>query len=314
MKRGIALGVLLGILCLAGTAWAAYPEKPVTVIVPSNAGGGTDTMARLVAKFAEEYLGQPMVIVNKPGAGGQIGFESIARAKKDGYTIGCIYTPHVAAHVSAGRAKYTLDSFAPIANVVTDPGVLVVKADSPFNTVEELIAFAKENPGKLNGSTSGPGGDDDFALRQFEKAAGISINAVPSKGSSGQKAAVMGGHVDLAFMNASQVEAQVDSGELRLLGIMTVKRRSYLPELPTFKEMGYEVYSDSSRGFAAPAGVPKDVMAKLMEVFDKVLNDPEFIAASQGQLLLDILNADEYTMYLKNLQKTTDEAFKVAPW
>lgn len=314
MKRGIALGVLLGILCLAGTAWAAYPEKPVTVIVPSNAGGGTDTMARLVAKFAEEYLGQPMVIVNKPGAGGQIGFESIARAKKDGYTIGCIYTPHVAAHVSAGRAKYTLDSFAPIANVVTDPGVLVVKADSPFNTVEELIAFAKENPGKLNGSTSGPGGDDDFALRQFEKAAGISINAVPSKGSSGQKAAVMGGHVDLAFMNASQVEAQVDSGELRLLGIMTVKRRSYLPELPTFQEMGYEVYSDSSRGFAAPAGVPEDVMAKLMEVFDKVLNDPEFISASQGQLLLDILNADEYTMYLKNLQKTTDEAFKVAPW
>ncbi len=314
MKRTVfGFFMIVSLLC-AGSAWAAYPEKPVTVIVPSEAGGGTDTMARLVAKFAEKYLGQPMIIVNKPGAGGQIGFEAIARAKKDGYTIGCIYTPHVAAHVSAGRAQYTLDSFTPIANVVTDPGVLVVHPSSPFKTLEALVAFAKENPGKLTASTSGPGGDDDFALRQMEKAAGVTINAVPSKGSSDQKATIMGAHLDMAFMNASQVDSQIKSGELRCLGVMTAKRPSYLIEIPTMKELGYEVYSDSSRGFAAPAGMPEEAVSKIMEVFKSVLNDPDFIAAAQGQLLLDILDADSYGQYLRTLQKTTDDAFAVAPW
>lgn len=314
MRKLGLLCVLLGVVCFAGVAFASYPEKPVTIIVPSNAGGGTDTMARLVAKFAEKHLGQPIVIVNKPGAGGQIGFEYIARAKPDGYTIGCIYTPHVAAHVSAGRAQYTMDSFAPIANVVTDPGIVVVHPDSPFKTLGDLVAFAKENPGKLTGSTSGPGGDDDFALRQLEKAAGISINAVPSKGSSEQKAAIMGAHLDMAFMNVSQVDAQLESGELRPLGVMTKNRWNTLPDVPTCSEQGYVVLSDSSRGFAAPAGLPDDVMTKIIEVFDAALKDPEFIQASKGQLLLDVFQGEAYGEYLRTLQKNTDEAFAVAPW
>ncbi len=314
MKKLCLLCVIIGVFCLAGGAFASYPEKPVTIIVPSNAGGGTDTMARLVAKFAEKYLGQPIVIVNKTGAGGQIGFENIARAKPDGYTLGCIYTPHVAAHVSAGRAQYTMDSFAPIANVVTDPGILVVHPSSPFNTLEELVAFAKENPGKMTGSTSGPGGDDDFALRQLEKSAGITINAVPSKGSAEQKAAIMGAHLDMAFMNVSQVDVQLESGELRALGVMTKNRWNTLPEVPTCLEQGYEVLSDSSRGFAAPAGIPDDVMAKIMEAFDSALKDPEFLEASKGQLLLDVFKGDAYGDYLRTLQKNTDDAFAVAPW
>ncbi|SMG49781.1 tripartite tricarboxylate transporter substrate binding protein [Dethiosulfovibrio salsuginis] len=314
MRKLGLLCVLMGVLGFTGGAFAAYPEKPVTIIVPSNAGGGTDTMARLVAKFAEEHLGQPIVIVNKPGAGGQIGFEYIARAKADGYTIGCIYTPHVAAHVSAGRAKYTMDSFAPIANVVTDPGIIVVPSSSPFNTLEELVAHAKENPGKMTGSTSGPGGDDDFALRQLEKSAGIAINAVPSKGSAEQKAAIMGAHLDMAFMNVSQVDAQLESGELKALGVMTKNRWNTLPNVPTCVEQGYEVLSDSSRGFAVPAGVPDDVMAKIIEVFDSALKDPEFIEASKGQLLLDVFQGDVYGDYLRTLQKNTDAAFAVAPW
>ncbi|PIE54545.1 MAG: recombinase RecA [Dethiosulfovibrio peptidovorans] len=312
-KRSIVLALCMTVVLGTG-AWAAYPEKPVTIIVPSKAGGGTDTMARLVAQFIEPYLGQSMVIVNKPGAGGQIGFEAIARVKKDGYTIGCLYTPHVVAHISSGRAKYTLDSFAPLANVVTDPGVLVVKADSPFATLKDVVDHAKANPGALTSSTSGPGGDDDFARRQFEEAAAIKLNAVPSKGSSGQKAALMGGHVDMAFMNASQVDAQVRSGELRILGIMTRKRRSYLAEIPTFLELGYNVLSDSSRGFAAPAGIPQAAMEKLLHAFNEVLKDPKFIKAAQGQLLLDVLDDKLYGQYLNELKQKTDAAFKTAPW
>lgn len=305
--------VLAGIVFTAGTALAGYPDKAVTIIVPSKAGGGTDTMARLVAKFAEKYLGQPLVVVDKPGAGGQIGFEAIARAKKDGYTIGCLYTPHVTAHISSGRSKYTLDSFVPIANVVTDPGVLVVKTDSPFETLSDLVEFAKKNPGKLNAATSGPGGDDDFALKKLEKAADIQIKGVPAKGSSGEKAAVLGGHVDMAFMNASQVDAQVRSGELRVLGIMTTERRDYM-DAPTFTELGYKILSDSSRGFAAPAGLDPEIMDKLSEVFKSVLTDPEFIKASEGQLLLNMMDSAEYGKYLSDLNETTDEMYKVAPW
>ena len=175
MKK-ILLVVL--VLCLAfggSTAFAAdYPTKPVTIIVASKAGGGTDTMARLFTKFAEKYFPQPFVINNMDGAGGQRGFDALARAKKDGYTIGTLYTPHLTAHKSAKRARYTLDDFAMLFNFVTDPGVLVVPASSPFNSIQDIIDAEKAAPGTLTGTTSGPGGDDAFALAQINEPTAIS--------------------------------------------------------------------------------------------------------------------------------------------
>jgi len=294
---------------------AAYPSSSITIIVPSKAGGGTDTMARIFAKVAQKYANdQTFVIVNKPGAGGQIGFEAIAATKNDGYTIGTIFTPHVAAHISSERANYTLDDFAPLANMVTDPGVLVVNADSPFSSVADVVAAEKAAPRSLTGSTTGAGGDDFMALTLFNREAGIEIKDVPSKGSSEQKAAVMGGHVDMAFMNFSQVEANVNSGDLRILAAMTPERLDYIPEVPTFSEEGYAITSDSSRGFVAPKDLPAEIQAKLAEIFESVMNDPEFLELAKGQLLLNHMGPEAYGAYLNSQLNTTDEMFQAYPW
>ncbi len=315
MKKAI-LAILAVCLALGtGAAFAAdYPTKPVTIIVASNAGGGTDTMARLFAKFAEKYFPQPFVINNIDGAGGQRGFDALARAKKDGYTIGTLYTPHLTAHMSAKRAKYTLDDFAMLFNLVTDPGVLVVPASSPFNSIQDIVDAEKAAPGTLTGSTSGPGSDDAFALAQFNEATGCTVKSVPSTGSSNAKATVMGGHVSMGFMNLSQIESNLKAGEVRILAMMTAKRHPNVPEIPTFTELGYKVISDSSRGFAAPAGIPEDVLKKLVETFEKVLADAEFQAAAKEQLQMNVMNPGEYKAYLKELLAVTNKAYEKDPW
>lgn len=313
MKKFIAVLAVAAVAGCAGAALAAYPEKPVKIIVPSGAGGGTDTMARLIAKFGEKYLGQPMVVENKKGAGGQIGFQAIADAKKDGYTFGCIYTPHLTAHVSAKRAKYTLDSFEPMYNVVTDPGIIVVPANSPLKTLDDLKAYAAAN--RATAATSGPGGDDDFARIATETALGIKLVPIPCKGSPEQKSSVLGAHVTVGFMNVSQVEAQLRSGELRALAVMASKRSDMAPEVPCSVELGHPVMiSDSSRGFAAPKGIRPEALAKLNDMFVKVLKDPEFLKAAEGQLLMNVMDPAEYTSYLKALQANTDKSFESSPW
>lgn len=293
---------------------ADFPKKPITIIVPSKAGGGTDTMARLIAQSAKKYTSQPFVIVNKPGAGGQIGFDAISRSKKDGYTIGAVFTPHLTAHISADRAGYTLEDFSPIANVVTDPGVLVVPAASPFKSIQDIIDAETKNPGSLTGSTQGAGSDDFFALVKFNTAASLAIRDVPSKGSSDQKAQVLGGHVDMAFMNFSQVESNVNAGDLRLLAVMSPERLPYADQYPTFKEAGVNIVSDSSRGFVAPAGIPEEAYTVLVDIFTKVLNDAEFKQQAKGQLLLNLKKSDAYSSYLKEVQATTDQIFADFPW
>ena len=315
MKRALLLVLAFCIFLGAPVAGAAeYPTKPVTIIVASNAGGGTDTMARLFAKFAEKYFPQPFVINNIDGAGGQRGFEALARAKKDGYTIGTLYTPHLTAHMSAKRARYTLEDFAMLYNLVTDPGVLVVPSSSPFNNIQDIIDAEKAAPGTLTGSTSGPGGDDAFALAQFNEATGCTVKSVPSTGSSNAKATVMGGHVSMGFMNLSQIESNMRAGEIRILAMMTAKRHPNVPEIPTFTELGYKVISDSSRGFAAPAGIPDEVYAKLLETFEKVLADPEFLEKAKEQLQMNAMNPEEYKAYLQDLLKVTDRAYEKDPW
>ena len=314
MKKLFAAIALCAVVCCAGAAFAAYPEKPVHVIVPSTAGGGTDVMARLLAKFGEKYLGAPMVVDNMPGAGGMIGFTAIAQAKKDGYTFGCLYTPHLTAHVSAKRAKYTLDDFDYIGNLVTDPGIIVVPGNSPIKDLAGLADFAKKNE-NCTASTSGPGGDDDFARLACQSDLGIKLRAVPSKGSSAAKANGRGGHVTVGFMNVSQVEAQVKSGEMRALAVMADKRSDKLPDVPCTAELGYPtMVSDSSRGFAAPKGMPAEAIAKLREMFTKTIADPEFQEAAKESLIINEMDAEKYKDYLVRLQKATDLAFEVAPW
>ncbi len=303
-------------LVFTGMAFAKYPVKPVKIIVAFKAGGGTDTAARVIAKFAKKYFPKPFVIVNKPGAGGQIGFEALAFSKPDGYTIGFINTPHIISHYVSGKAKYKLSDFKPICNVVTDPGVLAIRADEErFTTLKGLVTYARLHPGELSAATTGPGGDDSIALLLLMKQAGIKIKDVPFSGSSGEKAALLGKHVDFAMVNVSQVWSLANEGKVKMVAVMTEKRLPYLPNIPTFKELGYDVISDSSRGIAAPSGVPDEIIKKLEDVFAKVMKDPDFLAqAKKSKLLLNYMDSEQFAKYLKDLQVRVEELYKENPW
>ncbi len=299
-------------------AFAKYPVKPVKIIVAFKAGGGTDTAARVIAKYAKKYFPKPFIIVNKPGAGGQIGFEALAFSKPDGYTIGFINTPHIISHYVSGKAKYKLSDFKPICNVVTDPGVLAIRADEKrFTTLKGLVTYARLHPGELSAATTGPGGDDSIALLLLMKQAGIKVKDVPFSGSSGEKAALLGKHVDFAMVNVSQVWSLAKEGKVKMVAVMAEKRLKALPDVPTFKELGYNVISDSSRGIAAPAGVPDEIVKQLGEVFAKVIKDPEFIEQAKKSNLYIILNymdSEQFAKYLKDLQGRIEELYKENPW
>ena len=320
MKRLTFLLVIVLIFSffLTSVALAKYPVKPVKIIVAFKAGGGTDTAARVIAKFAKKYFPKSFVIVNKPGAGGQIGFEALAFSKPDGYTIGFINTPHIISHYVSGKAKYKISDFKPICNVVTDPGVLAIRADEKrFSTLKGLVTYAKLHPGELSAATTGPGGDDSIALLLFMKQAGINIKDVPFSGSSGEKAALLGKHVDFAMVNVSQVLSLAKEGKVKMVAVMADKRLKALPDIPTFKELGYNVISDSSRGIAAPAGVSDEIINQLKEVFAKVIEDPDFIAQAKKSglyIILNYMDSEQFSQYLKDLQERVEELYKENPW
>lgn len=313
-KRGIIAG--LAYLAVVGVPAFAqdYPSKPIEIIVPSSAGGSTDTTARIFAEVAEsKYDGFKFVINNIDGSGGQKGFEAIARAAPDGYTMGLVFTPQLVAHVAAGRAGYTLDSFHVIGNTADDPEIIVVPKDSAIKTVADLAEAAKG--GALTVAVNGIGSDDFLAAKAFETLAGVTFNLLPTKGSTEQKAAILGGHVDASFMNLSQMEAQHKAGDATIIAMLTDVRSDLVPEVPTGIEGGYDVQMRATRGFVTPAGVPADIQTQLDEMFAAVMADPVFQdkAAASSIYLLN-MNGPDYAAYLANLQAETQKVFDAAPW
>ncbi|HHS89369.1 MAG TPA: tripartite tricarboxylate transporter substrate binding protein, partial [Rhodobacteraceae bacterium] len=229
LKRTFLAGAIM-LLGLATGAFAAeYPTQSVTIIVPSKAGGSTDRTARLFTEIAEKnYDGFEFVINNIPGSGGQKGFEAIARAEPDGYTIGLVFTPQLVAHIVSGRAGYTLDSFHIMGNTAQDPAIVVVPKDSAIMNMQDLADAAKA--GALTVAVNGIGSDDFLAAKSFESKAGVEFNLLPTKGSTEQKAAILGGHVDAAFMNLSQMIKQHAAGDARIIALLTEERDSHLPD------------------------------------------------------------------------------------
>jgi len=313
MRKGILLFLAM-VLVFPFCALAEYPDEPITIIVPSKAGGSTDTSARLFSNAAKKYWPNAnFVIKNVGGSGGQKGFEEIARAKPDGYTIGMVFTTQVVAHVVAKRAKYTLDSFHIMGNMMEDPLIIAVPATSPFKTLAEFVAAAKEK--SLTAAVNGIGSDDFVAAKKFELQSGAAFNLLPTKGSTEQKAMILGGHVDASFMNLSQLYAQHVSGEARILAILNKERSKLIPDVPTGAEQGYPVNMTATRGYVAPAGVDKQILAKLDDLLQKVMADPEFIAACEKavQFLLP-MTGPEYLSYLQSLQAETQKFYDKNPW
>lgn len=270
-------------LAAAATAMSSFamaenfPERPVGLAVSYGAGGATDFQARIVTMVAgnEDLLGQPMYILNKPGAGGRKGWNWFAtEADADGYTLSAYNIPHFIAQSIKGGVKYSADSFEPIANWGADPAVVIVGKDSKFNTMEELIAFAKENPGKTTTSGAGLFVGHHIAALQIEKACECKIAYIPTKGGgAAAMKAVIAGEVMAGVNNLSDAFRAREAGNVKILGVADLERNDFMPDVPTLMEAGLDVDNSSVnfRGIMAKKGTPPEVIdalaAKVPEMF-----------------------------------------------
>jgi len=268
---------------LFSTSVLAFPNKPISLIVAYSAGGSTDVAARTMALYLQKYLGQPIVVKNYPGAGGQIGFTKLALAKPDGHTIGFINMP--ALHMNKAARKNVaydpVESFAAIGCNINDPNtVMVRKDDDRFKTIQDLIEYAKKNPKKLVCGSDGPLSDDQLAMVKMEKATGAKFTYVSYPGAAKAHAALLGKHSDFMVTNTFDVTQYKDKE--RCL-VQFWKERYYMnPDTPTFKEVfGKELIGSSTRAFAAPAKVPEDRLKVLREGFEKAAKDPEYQAKAK---------------------------------
>ncbi len=303
------------VLAGAGGSHAAWPERPVTMIVAFPPGGGTDVAARTLARFLERELGQPVVVLNRAGAGGEIGWGELARARPDGHTIGFVNTPNIVTIPIERQARYRLEDFAPVANVVDDPGAFFVPPDGPHRALADLVAFARANPEAVTYGTTGIGSDDHLAALAFERLAGVRLTHVPFAGAAQVRNAILGRQIALASMNAGEGVADMRQGQLRALGQMGERRWEEAPDVPTFREQGFDVVQGSMRGLAAPAGVPREVLDRLADAVRRTMEDAEFRRlAAQQALPLRFLGPDEYRAALLAMREDLRRLWAAHPW
>jgi tripartite-type tricarboxylate transporter receptor subunit TctC len=309
MKGKVVFGIVaLLILTLAPSAHPqAYPTKPVMLLVAYPAGGATDIGARILASIAEKELGQSIVVLNKAGAGGQVGFMELSRQKPDGYYIGFINLPSLNTMVldPEFKATFTMDSFTPIINQVLDPGIVYVRADSPYKEFKDLIADAKKRPGELKGGATGILSDDHLSMLMMEKAAGVKFRMVFFEGDAPHITAILGGQIDFGFLNVAGQVPKVKAGQLRALAVMDKERVRFFPDVPTTVELGYPtVISSSTRGIAGPKGMPEPIVKKLQEVFKKAIEHPQHRERmDQTGLAIKIMVGDEYRKYIMDFHE-----------
>ena len=286
--RLAAAGIFGATLLLPAIAQGqGYPNKPIRLVVPFPPGGSLDVVARAVGAKLSEAWGQPVVIDNRPGAGGNIGADLVAKSPPDGYTIleGALST-HAVNVTLYGKLPYDpIKDFAPISLVAITPNVLVLNPAAPFNTVPELIAYAKANPGKLSFGSGSNGSAGHLAGELFKTDAHIDMVHIPYKGGAPALQALLAGDTQLMFDNLANSMQQVKAGKLKAIAVTTAKRSALVPELPTLSETGvpgFDIYT--WWGFMAPAGTPKEIIVKWNTEVTRILNTPEMKAffAQQG--------------------------------
>lgn len=293
------LSVVLA-FAVTSPAFAAYPEKPVNMVIAFTAGGSSDVQARIMQKYWNKYAPQPWVFIYKTGAGGIIGFTEIANAKKDGYTVGGLNTPHIILQSLAQNAQFDpLTSYEYLCQVVNDPQVIAVRKDSPYTSVEELIAAAKANPHKIKVGLSGQLSGHHVMFLSFKEMFPESVfSPVFYKGAADQNAALLGGEIDSMFGNVNDVTRALD--ELRILGVAAEERNAFLPDIPTLKELGIDFVSDIRRCFAVPKGVDPEIVKTLRAIFKQICEDPGYVAdmLKAGQPH-EYLSGEDFEAYIK---------------
>jgi len=271
---------ILSLAANAASAQNAYPVKPLRLIVALPAGGPTDILARLIAQPLSASLGQPIVVDNRPGAGGNIGLDAAAKSPPDGYTIAMGQTANLAVN-PALYSKMPFDpvkDFAPIALVSSQPLIVVVSATSPYKTLKDLVDAAKASPGKLNMASPSNGTMGHIGGELFQRRAGIKMTHVPYKGAGPAVADLMGGSVDCYFGNSQSVSGLIAGGRLRPIAVTSPRRMPTLPDVPTVAELGYAGFEAATwSGLVAPAGTPKAIIDRLNAEANKALGRPEMV-------------------------------------
>ena len=264
------------VFILSIPAWAKYPEKMISIIVPWPPGGRSDLIGRILAPALEKHIGAQATVINKPGAGGVAGAKEVAGSKPDGYTILIISNTLI-------WFKYSIDvpmdikDYAPICQIINQPQLLVVSAKAPWKDLKDFVVYAKANPGKAKIALTTTKGLDHLFVHEFQEKAGFKGIKVPYNGDAPAVAAVAGQHVDILLAPFVSVMSMLEAGELKALGVASGKRNPLRPQIQTFKEQGVDVVLDSNQGLYAPKGTPPEVVDILGKAVEKALKEPELV-------------------------------------
>ncbi len=299
-KTLMAAAVVAAGMCVATSAFAAYPDgKDVTVIIPKNPGGGTDTTARGVIQMMQKDMGNVhFVCVNKPDGNGIVGMQDVANAKPDGYTLGMV-TVELDIFPHQGKTKLSYKDFDSVIAPIAAPAALIVPAKAPYNSLDDFIAYLKKNPGKVMMGNSGMGAIWHIATMAMEKEFGVKVKHIPyPKGTADIAAAMAGGHIDGTLADPSSFKTQIEAGNLKILAVMADKRTKMFPNVPTFKELGHNMAIRAWATLVAPKGTPADVMKTLRDSAARVAATPEFTSyfLKQGIDPTDIVGEDANKM------------------
>jgi len=283
--RKIAVVSLLALLLTGGGSWALaqtdYPNRPIEFIIPFPPGGPADTAARIIQPQISAALGVPVVLVNRPGGGGALGADFVAKARPDGYTVYAT-TNSTLTIITAMQPDlpYRLTDFTPIGSYIADLGVITGRSGGPWKTLEELVEYAKKNPGKLSYGSAGLGTVSFFTMELFKLAFGLDIAHVPFQGTGPVKTAILGGHVNLASSGFGSMAPLIKAGDLIPLVSTAPKRVAAFPTVPTMAEKGFpEATLNIWMGLYVSAKAPKEIVDKLVKALDKTMKDPAVIAA-----------------------------------
>lgn len=300
MLRTLLAGFLM-LLPMAGdvAAQEAYPTRTVTIVAPYPPGGAADLTARPFAPALERVLRQPVVVVNKVGAGGAVGTQAVSVAPADGYTllltVFSISTIPEADRVAGRTPTFTRDQFVPVARLNADPTVFIVQPSAPWKSVKDLVADAKKRPNEILFSSAGNFTVGHMAIEVFQQAAGVSMRHLPTTGGGPALAALLGGHAALSAISTGAATPHVKAGKLRLLANTGAKRLPAFPDVPTLKELGYNAEVYLWTGIFVRKGVPDNVLKTLGSAVRQAVKDAEFVAAStKMQMLPDYLDAEAF--------------------
>lgn len=321
MKKtlGVALAAIAGLAAAipqaAQAAWPAGP--PIEVIVGFAPGGTTDVMARALAPFIAKHLGggASLVIVNRPGASGEISVSQVMRARPDGYTVGIVNLPGYFFVPMMRSASYGTKDLTLVARVVSDPTVMVSRKDGKAQDLKQVLAGLKAAPSAISAGHNGLGTNGHLAMARLERATGVAFNAIPYNGSAQQKTALVGKQLDIAFLAASEVpDPDNEATPVRLLAQFTRDKVQRLSSVPTTYELGLQVEMTAERGFAAPNGVPVAILGRLQKAIEAAMKDPEYIKVARNDApFLSFLPGEEWTRQLERERTAYEEIAKTMP-